>query len=1293
MNENDAYLFDVELPSEWVFPGKPVWVSGWFLAKNGAVFSDIRAVIDGIPHMGIFGLPRPEIEKKHRGYTGLPHAGFSLYLKPPRRARLFRLEVLDAGHQWVEIWRQKIKVRHGDNTIGRFNLGLLSDQMHRLLQARRVEPAADPVALALPLVLEAAAVPLDTLPNPPFFGALEKPELIGGTQFGKVRVEGWLIHLEQRITRLTASTHPLVENELDYGNRPRPEAAALFPNHPCAGISQYFGMLDIDETVPGPVLIRMFAELDDGTRHLVFARRFYPRSCNIWERPLPVFNRRLFFSSARALFAAARQRRIRWRDPLKTWQAFATAYRNFRRLAPEQTAGRPENREPYQTWRQADQLTPQLRKILLTSAAPFMADGPTFTLLIDTRECSAGQLAALAQSLRSQLYPRWEAWFVGPVAGPIEDIRFHHARAPRRKDQIQALNTAAHRAKGTLLTLLPGHSQLSPDALLEIAGQFASRPGLQLAYTDEDRIKTDGTHTSPDFKPEWSPAFLLSGLFPGRLSVVRRDRFITLGSFREHLVDAAWYDVLLRLADQLTTDQVAHVPLVCHHGWAEANTTPDLAHPVYEEMRKALQDALHRRGWPASASLPESGHHRRTPFQQIRWNPDLVARLPVTLVIPTRDRLHLLQECVELLEETVDWRHHRLVIVDDHSRDEDAIRYLERIQARTDLHCTVVRLPDPHAPFNYSRLVNAALPHVTTPLIAHLNNDVNALERGWLEEMSAWFTQEDVGVVGTKLLYPDKTLNHTGIVIGPHGGLADTLFAKEDERSVDLRWHAATREVSAVTGACLMTRTDLYRTLGGFDETAFGVAYNDVDYCLRVRAAGRRVLYTPQAKLMHWGSATRGVTFNESEHIAFVRRYPSYRDPYFSPYWELAGTQVRCHASVAPRTGRVGSLRVLLLTHNLNLEGAPLFLLEYATWLVREAGFGIEVITGQDGPLRTAFADLGAGITTVDFATIMGAADEAAFQQRVAAAGRLIQWEQIDLVVNNTLASFWGVHLARQAGKASLIYIHESTSIFRFFENSLALPLHPLVGSALATATRALFLCAATRAYYEDCNRHGNFRIVPSWIRVDDIDRFRAIHDRVALRRKHGLREDEIIVANIGTVCERKGQHIFIRAIDHFNRHDRGTRPVRFVMVGARPGIYLDLLRRDIARLGLQNVLLIPETRDAFDFFAMADLFVCTSYEESFPRVVLEAMAFRTPIVSTDVHGIADLIGQRQDGYLVKPGDVTGLARMMRTCLAKEHSGKSLTPTAYSKVLRLHDAAKVLPLHVEIARDAWLAHK
>ncbi len=1290
MNENDSYIFDVELPTAWVFSGEPTWISGWFLSKTGASFSDIRALIGGVPHLGILGLPRPELEQKHRGSTGLPHAGFSLRVTPPLGATELRLELLDAGGRWVEIWRTPIQVSQGPRPGGQINPGVVPDQLRKLLPARRADAAADLRPLAQQLARESSVVPLETLPNPPFFGALEKPLLTGGSQFGKLNVEGWIIHQEQRIRRLVASTHPLVENEMDYGNRERAEAGQMFPDHPYAARSQYFGMVDIDERAGDPVCLKIFADLEDGSRHLVFVRRFYQRGCVQMERPLPEFSRMTFAEVALAFARACRTEGVRLGSLTEYWRQCRESYRLFKLFAPTSLAHLQTGMDdPYGKWQDAHALTPRRRQLLEAVAQKLDATGPRFLLLIDARDCTPAQLGELAGSLLAQIYPHWQAWFIG-AAAPGNDERWKTQTVADPADFSRAVNAALQAAKGTHAALLPGHSRLSPDALVEIAEAFALKPALELVYTDEDQLDGAGRRDQPVFKPDWSPALADSGLFPGQLSVIRRDRLIELGSFRPDFDRVPWFDVLLRLGDRLRPEQVAHVPLVLHHAQAGPDKLP-LSDPSYEQARRALAEAVQRRGRNTAPFLPEAGHHRQIRYHQFRAEPGILARLPVTIVIPTRDRLHLLQECVELLEETVDWRHAKLVIVDDHSRDADAGRYLDAITQRPDLRCTVVRPADRSAPFNYSHLVNLALPHLDTPLVLHLNNDVNALEPGWLEEMASWFQQPDVGVVGARLVYPDKTLNHTGIIIGPHGGLADTPFAKVAPADAPLEWHAAAREVSAVTGACLMTRTDLYRQLGGFDEKDFGVAYNDVDYCLRVRTTGHRVIYTPQAQLMHWGSATRGVTFDDAEHIAFVRRYPAFKDPYVSGHLSLAGNQLRCTASAPGRNSRAGQLRLLLLTHNLNLEGAPLFLLEYATWMTREAGFKLEVLAAQDGPLRGAFEALGAHITVMDAAPLYSSPDEETFHQRLGDLSQKLDWDHLDLVVCNTLVSFWGVPLAARAGKPSLFYIHESSTIFRFFEQKLELGLHRLVGQAFQDTTRALFLCPATRAYYEDHNTRGNFRLVPSWIKLDDIEAFRVSHSRAAMRHKHGFADDETVIANIGTVCERKGQHIFLRAIEHFNRQGHRGK-FRFVMVGARPGIYLDLLQRDLARLGLPNVTLVPETREVFDFFVAADQFVCTSYEESFPRVVMEAMAFRTPIVTTDVHGIVEMIGQRQQGYLVPPGDHLALSRMMWTCLAKERSGKSLAPTAYSKALRFYDHRQVLPGHVDLAREAWLEH-
>ncbi|HET7536114.1 MAG TPA: glycosyltransferase [Candidatus Didemnitutus sp.] len=1305
MNENDAYIFHVETPEKWTFPGGKVWVSGWFVSKIGAVFRDMRLLIDDRPYTGIFGVSRPEIEQKYRGWVGLPHAGFAFLVEPAVGAKWLRLELLDHGNNWVEIWRQPIKVPRGRGSKRpRLDPAQVTTTLKTLLKDLREHPAWDRkelTAAARRLALETATEPLNVLPSPPFWGALENPTNFGHSQFGKLPVTGWIIHLEKKIVRLTASADPLIEHVLVYGH-PREDAAKMFPEHPEAAKSQFFGMVDLIEDLPNPAFLNIYAYFEDGSRHLVFVQRFRQLSCNDKERLYPAYNRATFWRVVRALWDGSRSAHVAAGSWRKLFPAIVEAYRSYQAGAAQSLAHLSiESQSPYDRWLRHNRLAPPLAALLRTRAEELRADGPTICVLADARDCSATQLQELAATLVAQFYPKWQLALVLPHDAPTDvfsaarilardDTRIRVQQASAR-NFAAALTTAARASNATHLTLVPGHSRLSADALLQIAEVVARQPDVELVYTDEDRMDDAGKCSDPKFKPDWSPALALSGLFPGNLSVVRQDRFVEAGAFRESSVLVPWYDVLLRIGDKLATEKVAHAAYVCHHARASVPATTDLAHPSIEQARAALAETFERRHWPAEPNLPEIAHHRRIRFHQPAWKPGLLAQTPVTIVIPTRDRLHLLQECFELLNETVDWRHVKLIIVDDHSRDADAVKFLEMIQRRPELSCKVVRPANPSAPFNYSHLVNLALPLIDTPLVLHLNNDVNALEPGWLEHMVGWMSQPDVGVVGAKLLYPDKSLNHSGIVVGPHGGLADTPFIKLHERDLpELEWHSAAREVSAVTGACLLTRTELYRKLGGFDEKDLGVAYNDVDYCLRVHAAGYRIIYTPAAKLMHWGSATRGVTFDAVEHVAFLKRYPSLRDPYLNPSLVLRDARLEPSVRHYVHAARRGSLRLLLITHNLNLEGAPLFLLEYATYLVKQAGFSIEVLSCQEGPLRSSYEALGAKITLVDRHRIYAAQTPAEFAERVAEVRKLFDFEKIDLVICNTLVSYWGIHLAEQARRPSLFYIHESSSIFRFFEKMLPLPMHAMVNEAFQRATRALFLCRATEAYYKDLDVRGNFRIVPSWIQIEAITQFQRQHTRAELRRRHGYRDDEVIIANIGTVCERKGQHTFIRAVEHFNHVHHGGAGYRFLLVGGRAGIYLDLIEGEIKRMGITNIDIVMETRDAYHYFGLADMFVCSSFEESFPRVVLEAMAFQTPIVSTDVHGIPEMVTQRQDAYLVPPGDHLALSRMMKTCLDKERSGKSLAPAAYSRVLRFYDFHKVLPYHVELAREATL---
>ena len=1305
INENEAYAFSVEQPVDWALEARSFWIAGWFIAKQGKNYTEVRAFIDDVPFMGLFGLPRPDIEARYPEWLQGRSAGFSFRLDPWRGATLIRLEVLNQDKEWVEFWRVPITVKgRGSARPVRpaLNRKLLKPLLLTLLKQPTLRPKLARPDLARRLVREYSVIPLEVLPVPPLYGVFEGPRLIGHTQYNKLHLGGWVFHAEQPIRRLIATIDNVTQNILVHG-LPRDDVALLFPGVERARAPLFRGDVDLSADLTGPVSLKIFAELENGEKHLCFNTRIHPWTSIEKEHPLPAYDFRNYLDIVRAVRRACRDCKV---NPggFSFWRTVSEVHRIYRNESQEKLPWFAwQERDAYQTWLARNASTPGLRTELVRLARALdVRGGPEFVLAVDAGAADPLRVERLVASVRAQHYPRWRLVLVlardaRPDAAAI--LQRLAAGDPRVAVRIAAdasgpvaLNAAVQSLPGDWLCFLEPGARLAEDALLSVAETIANEPALELVFTDEDRMTDDGRRQDPVFKGAWDRALVLSGHQPGNLLVTHRQLFNRAHGLAADFGPAAMFDLHLRLEENVSPGHARHLETVGYHGpWPAPEFEP--GSPTLECMRQALDAAMRRRGWPAGAFHPSFARRRKISHHQIHWESSALAQNPVTIVIPTRDRCDLLERCLEHLFLTVDWRHAKLIIVDDFSRDERTLRLFERLQRRRELQCRVVRpATDPARPFNYSMLMNAALPYVDTPLILHLNNDVDALRPGWIEAMAGWFVSPDVGAVGARLIYPDNRINHAGITVGPHDGLADAPLAGLNPESDDFFvMHKLARDVAAVTGACMMTRTALYRQLGEFDEARFGVSYNDVDYCLRLGAAGYRVVYAPQAELRHWGSASRGTAYYEGEHLAFVRQYPGYVDPHFPAHLCAGPATLTLDTGRYEHARRAGALHLLLVTHNLNYEGAPLFLLEYAVFMVTREGFKIELVSAEDGPLRAAYEAAGIAVTLVDRHPLHAARDEPEFFREIQAVLAKLDLSAVDVVLCNTIACWWGVHLAAAAGKPSMLYVHESATIKRFFSAALRQDMHGVARAAFRQATRVCFLCRATQAYYEELNDYDNFRQVSSWIDLARIEAFKRTHTRADLRRQHGYADDEIIIANIGTVCARKGQHVFIRAIDYFMRHFAGPDRYRFLLVGGRAGEFLDGLKRDIDLLGLRNTEIVTETHDVYDYFRLADMFVCTSFEEAFPRVLLEAMAFETPAVSTNVHGIVEMVTDRAEAYLVEPGDPLELSRIMKTCLEKERNGISTAPMGYSKVVRAYDRDRVLPHHADMAREAFLA--
>ncbi|HEY4301511.1 MAG TPA: glycosyltransferase family 4 protein [Candidatus Didemnitutus sp.] len=432
----------------------------------------------------------------------------------------------------------------------------------------------------------------------------------------------------------------------------------------------------------------------------------------------------------------------------------------------------------------------------------------------------------------------------------------------------------------------------------------------------------------------------------------------------------------------------------------------------------------------------------------------------------------------------------------------------------------------------------------------------------------------------------------------------------------------------------------------------------------------------------HLRKACREAGFEIPSDAAFAIAARASRSDYAgrSRRHRQAGPDEPAPVSVPPP---MAPARAVLCTHNLNPEGAPLFLLELARRLAAQ-GTALTVLTAADGTLRADFAKLPARIVVAANPAALTARDGKAFHDEISRLGPVGDVAAADVVIANTLSGFWGIHLARAARKPSLLYLHESTIPDAFYRSVASAPLD-LVDAAFAAATHISFLTEATRNYYRPWLRRGHHSINPGWVEIEHIDQFRATADRLELRRRLGVSSESRVVLNLGTVCERKGQHMFVRAIEQLWTDDPGlAQSCQFLIVGARATPFDRALEQLVRECGRPNVRLVAETSQVLDYYAAADVCVCSSYEESFPRVILEAMAFARPIVASSVHGIPEIVHPGREAELVPAGDTAALARTLGRLLHDPNHAAALGQRARDRVAELYDARRVLPRHVAL---------
>jgi glycosyltransferase involved in cell wall biosynthesis len=517
---------------------------------------------------------------------------------------------------------------------------------------------------------------------------------------------------------------------------------------------------------------------------------------------------------------------------------------------------------------------------------------PLISIIMPVYNVDPRWLDLAIESIQRQWYPHWELCIADDCSTNLETINYLEAlddtrikirRLEQNGNISIASNAAIDLATGEYLALMDNDDELTPDALYEMVRKL-NETDADLIYSDEDFVTTEGVYTNPHFKPDFSPNLLLSHNYMTHLTLFKRTLLDRAGKFDPLYDGAQDFDLFLRLTEQ--TEKIAHIPKVLYHWRLLESSTALNAHAkpeAHERGRRALIEALQRRGIRASVVDANMAHYFRVRYE-------IIGTPLVTIVIPFKDKPELLKVCIESILEKSTWPHFEIIAISNNSQEPETFTLMQSLEARD----SRVQCHEYNVPFNYSQINNHAIStYARGEHILLLNNDIEVITPDWIEAMLEHSQRPEIGCVGAKLYYPNDLVQHAGIIIGLGGYAGHSHKLSKRHKPGYFNRLSVVQDISAVTGACLMVKRSIYQAMDGLNAVEFKVAYNDVDFCLRVQEAGYHNVFTPFAQMYHHESITRGYEDTpekqarfETEKAHLYARHTqilTHGDPFYNP--------------------------------------------------------------------------------------------------------------------------------------------------------------------------------------------------------------------------------------------------------------------------------------------------------------------------------------------------------------------------------------------------------------------------
>lgn len=501
-----------------------------------------------------------------------------------------------------------------------------------------------------------------------------------------------------------------------------------------------------------------------------------------------------------------------------------------------------------------------------------------FSIAVPVFRTPAKFLCEMIESVRSQSFPFWELCLANadPEDREVAEILERYCREDRRirvknlkenKGISENTNAALAMARGEFVGLLDHDDLLAPDALYEMAARLEKDGGIDVFYTDEDKVTTDlSEHFQPHLKPDFNLDLLRSNNYICHFFVVRREIAERIGGFRPEFNGAQDYDFIFRCTEQ--AEKIVHIPRILYHWRVHSASTAD--NPAskmyaYEAGKRAIEGNLERSGVRGVVSLRQDYG-----FYDVHY--PVEGEPLVSILIPNKDQKETLMHCIHSVLETSTWKNLEILIIENNSEQEETFACYRELEKDPRIRI----LTYPGKTFNYSAINNFGVQQAKGEYLLFLNNDIEVITPDWIEQMLGNCQRPEVGIVGAKLYYPDNTIQHAGIIIGIGGIAGHAFLGLARAKSGYLHKASLQMDYSAVTAACMMMKAEAFRKAGGFEEK-LTVAFNDVDLCLRTVEQGWLVVYDPHVEMYHYESKSRGAEDSEEklrrfqQEIEFMR--------------------------------------------------------------------------------------------------------------------------------------------------------------------------------------------------------------------------------------------------------------------------------------------------------------------------------------------------------------------------------------------------------------------------------------